>query len=128
MEMIHLWGETTTKTTTEQSLAVLYSRSSFYDRTVEQAFESQVNNLTSSEVQLLSWFAASPHTVILSGDKNDMDTAVDILITDYTCEMNDSDDELNDFKFTWRYADNRPVMNLSESVGIFDNTFSLPYV
>ena len=50
-----------------------------------------------------------------------------ILITDSTCEVQDGHDKLNNVKFTWRYADNRPVVYLSASPGIFTSPYNIVF-
>jgi hypothetical protein len=50
-----------------------------------------------------------------------------VLITDMTCEMQDGDEKPNSLKFTWRYANDRPIVNLTASKGIFTNPFDLRF-
>lgn len=59
------------------------------------------------------------------------------LITDCTCEIQDGDEsstkslgsaeKLNTVKFTWRYTDNRPIVRLSASPGIFTSPYNIVY-
>ena len=52
---------------------------------------------------------------------------VPILITDYTCEILDGDEKLNTVKFTWRHTDNRQIVLLSASSGIFTSLYNIVY-
>lgn len=59
------------------------------------------------------------------------------LIIDYICEIQDGDEsstkslgsaeKLNRVKFTWRYTDNRPIVRLSASSGIFTSPYNPVY-
>jgi hypothetical protein len=48
-----------------------------------------------------------------------------ILITDCTCEIQDGDVKLNTVKLTWRHTDNRPIVRLSASPGIFTSLYNI---
>ena len=50
-----------------------------------------------------------------------------ILITDCTCEVQNEDEKLNTVKFTWRHTDNRPIVRLSASPGIFTSPYNIVY-
>lgn len=56
--------------------------------------------------------------------ETDFDALIPILITDFTSEFSDTDDKLNKVKFTWRFAENRPFVNLYELPGIFNDKFN----
>ena len=56
--------------------------------------------------------------------ETDFDALYTILITDFTSELSDSDEKLNSVKFTWRYADNRPKVNISEDSEVFTTEFN----
>jgi hypothetical protein len=47
-----------------------------------------------------------------------------VLITDMTCEMQDGDEKPNSLKFTWRYANDRPFIQLAASSGIFTSPYN----
>ena len=59
-----------------------------------------------------------------SESDDDFDAMAKILITDFTCEISDKDDEPNTVKFTWRYADNTPQLLLTQSPGIFNEIYN----
>ena len=44
-----------------------------------------------------------------------------------TCEVQTGDEKLNTVKFTWRYTDNRPIVRLSASPGIFTSPYNIVY-
>ena len=50
-----------------------------------------------------------------------------ILIIDCNCEIQDGDEKRNTVKFTWRHADNRPIVPLSASPGIFTSPYNIVY-
>ena len=46
-----------------------------------------------------------------------------IMITDFTSELSDSDEKMNTVKFTWRFMDNRLKAQLKSSPGIFNDSY-----
>ena len=60
-------------------------------------------------------------------DENSPLVFAEVLISDCTCEISDSDEKPNTAKFTWRYADNRPIVRLSASSGIFTSPYNIVY-
>ena len=118
------------KLSVERSTAVLGKRSQFYDVARTMAYELQSEPLTKDECQQAEQlFMASDVRVI---DKNysdlydtDFEAMVPIMITDFTCEISDSDSELNQVKLTWEYADRKIVsLDAKLSPGIFNNVYN----
>ena len=60
-------------------------------------------------------------------DRYDPSTFAPVLITESTCEMQNGPDKQNTAKFTWRYADNRPVLHLTASPGIFTSPYNIVF-
>ncbi|MCH5222099.1 MAG: hypothetical protein J1F05_07255 [Muribaculaceae bacterium] len=49
----------------------------------------------------------------------------EILITDFTCELSNS--ELNKVKFTWQFAEATPKLNLPTTPRIFNSVYNPVY-
>lgn len=106
--MLPAW--TNTKTETARTLAVFNGRSEFFDRTVSKVFEENVGPLTSDEADWVDQLISS-HEVYHFAGVGDM-VLHPILITGATCEVNNGNEAPNAVKFTWRFAENRPHLNL----------------
>lgn len=121
---------TTAKTDVDRSLAVVNGTSSFYNQSVNKTYEVVAGPLTSDEADWVDQLF-SAHTVMRfeSGtlDEDSPLVFAEVLITDCTCEISDSDENPNTAKFTWRYADNRPIVRLSASPGIFTSPYNPVY-
>lgn len=121
---------TTAKTDVDRSLAVVNGTSSFYNQSVNKTYEVVAGPLTSDEADWIDQLF-SAHTVMRfeSGTLDEYSPLVfaEVLISDCTCEISDSDEKPNTAKFTWRYADNRPIVRLSASPGIFTSPYNPVY-
>lgn len=129
VEHLALPRTTTVKVKTDRSLASLGKNSQFYDITTSKEYEVESGPLTSDECLQVEQMLTSPSVRIPFGYgcakyDSDFDALRPILITDYTCEMSDSDEKLNKVKFTWRFADNTPTMEKPTTPGIFDDKFN----
>lgn len=121
---------TTAKTDVDRSVAIINGKSRFYNQSTAKTFEVQTGPLTSDEAEWIDQLFSSYDVFRIEPDAtNDVDPLVlaQILITDCTCEVQDGDDKLNTVKFTWRYADNRPIVRLSVSSGIFTSPYNIVY-
>lgn len=121
---------TTAKTDVDRSLAVINGTSRFYNHTTEKTYEVQAQPLTSDEAEWIDQLFSSHDVFRIEPDPtNSYDPLVlaPILITDATCEIQDGDEKLNKVKFTWRYTDNRPIVRLSASRGIFTSPYNIVY-
>ena len=121
---------TTSKTDVDRSLAVINGTSRFYNQTTEKTYEVQAQPLTSDEAEWIDQLFSSHDVFRIEPDPtNSYDPLVlaPILITDATCEIQDGDEKLNKVKFTWRYTDNRPIVRLSASPGIFTSPYNIVY-
>ena len=56
-----------------------------------------------------------------------IDSMFEILITDFTCELSDSNTELNKVKFTWQFAETTPKLDVPTSPGIYNDKFNPVY-
>ena len=59
--------------------------------------------------------------------QEDFNTMYEIPITDFTCELQDSNGKLNKVKFTWLFEEATPKLNLSTLPGIFNSIYNPVY-
>ena len=122
--------ETTAKTDIERSLAIINGQSRFYNQSTTKTYEVEAGPLTSDEAGWIDQLFSSHDVFRIEPDPtNSYDPLVlaPILITNATCEIQDGDEKLNKVKFTWRYTDNRPIVRLSASRGIFTSPYNIVY-
>ena len=118
---------TTAKTEVERSTAVVNTTSQFYNQRTTKTYEVESGALTSDEANWIDQFIASYEVFrLVPNDCDDTEPALmqHVIITDSTCEVSDGDEKPPVVKFTWRYADNRPLVHLSASLGIFTSPFN----
>ena len=121
---------TTAKTDVDRSVAIINGKSLFYNQSTAKTYEVQTGPLTSDEAEWIDQLFSSYNVFRIEPDPtNDVDPLVlaPILITDGTCEVQNGDEKLNTVKFTWRYTDNRPIVRLSASPGIFTSPYNIVY-
>lgn len=115
------------KISSDRSIASLGRISQFYDVSNSMEYETETGPLTLDYGILLQQMLSSSLVKVTCNHSQaieDFDSFYKILITDYTCELSDSNQELNKVKFTWRFADNIPLMNLHSSSGIFSEPYN----
>lgn len=79
---------------------------------------SQVEQmLTSSQVRI-------PWGIFSSLDETDFYVLTQIMITDFTSELSDTDEKMSKIKITWRFMDNCPKAQLKSSPGIFNDSYN----
>lgn len=130
LETLNLPLTTKTKTDVSRSTAVINTRSSFYNQRTTQTHEVQCGPLTSDEAEWIAQFFSAYEVFRLVPnhcDPSDPLQVEAVLITDADCITSDSDDKPNTVKFTWRYADNRPMEHFSASPSTFNETFDLTH-
>ena len=121
---------TTAKTDVDRSFAVINGKSRFYNQSTAKTYEVEAGPVTSDEAEWIDQLFSSHDVFRIEPDPtNQYDPLVlaPILITDCTCEVQNGDEKLNTVKFTWRYTDNRPIVRLSASPGIFTEPYNLVY-
>ena len=121
---------TTAKTDVDRSLAVINGRSRFYNQSTAKTYEVEAGPLTSDEAEWIEQLFSSYDVFRIEPDPtNYVDPLVltPVLVTDGTCEVQDGDEKLNRVKFTWRYSDNRAIVRLSASSGIFTSPYYIVY-
>lgn len=129
MEMALLDCETTDKVTTSRSIAVINGRSEFYNREYGKEYEVQSAPLTDEQSRWLEQMFSSYNVRHVKDyseiEDDDIGNPEEILITDFTSDICDSDTELNTVKFTWQYAFNRPYLKINRpSLGAFSQQFN----
>lgn len=132
VEQLPLQRITTEKLKTDRSIATLGSASRFYDVTTSKEYEVESAPLTSDECLQVEQLFTSPTVRIPFGIysvlyETDFDALATILITDFTSELSDTDEKPNSVKFTWRFAEIRPKVNIPTSPGIFNDKFQPPF-
>ena len=97
----YLYGATTIKTEIDRSEAVCGDYTQFYDEKVKTKYEVETAPLTIDEAKWLNQMLTSKLV------KHSMEDGSfeEILISDITSEVSNSDKDLIRLKFTWKYAD-----------------------
>lgn len=127
-EMMYLDAVTVTKTDTERSIATSHGQSLFYDQVDSQEYEVTTAPLSTEEAEWAAQLLLSHKVQKVEKDG----TFTDILITDMTAEVTDSDDEHRRIKFTYRLKrQGATLTTLTETTEIarkfsaqFDNNFA----
>lgn len=129
IDFITLPSETKAKTDVDRSMALLNGRAQFYDQSTTESFEVETGPLTDGEASLMSQLVSSHRVMLDSGEEYPIESSLahEILITDSTIEVSNTDEKPNTAKFTWRYADKRPVIQMPTSPGIFTDPYNLAY-
>lgn len=119
MEFILLYGKTTIKMKTQKSEAVCGGVTTYYDCNSEKLYEFESQRLTPDMMRWLEELFAS-HLITRNGS-----LSTKVIITDYTYEVADDDTEKYIAKFTWKYADNRLVLDKPYELNarVFTNQF-----
>ena len=101
LETVNLFGTTTIKTEVNHSEAVCGHKTQFYDETISKKYEVETAPLQYDEAKWLSEMLTSRYVT----RQIDTFTQAQVLISDITSEVTDSDKDLIRLKFTWKYAD-----------------------
>lgn len=128
-ELFEVQGVTTTKTKVERDTAVVNRREVFYDRTIEKSYEVQTSALSSPIKDWVEQFLFSPLVKMFNPDADSINEMAEILITESTCEISNSNTELSKVKFTWKYADVYPRINSikRKTEGSFSQQFEFQF-
>ena len=107
-EYLAIHGVTTEKTEVSRSSAVCNHVTTYYDRSVERTYEVETGPLSASQAEWIDQLILS-HDVRFIDPKNpNLYSSPRVLIGDHTCEISDTDEELNIIKFSWQFAEDRP--------------------
>lgn len=118
-ETIRFSAVTVANTKVEQSSSISGGQMSFYDQRTNKTYETNTSPLSRDESRWVEDFFMSrdvrlgdiSSTIDYSDKSISYSNPTDlpkILISDSSCEISDSNSELNRVKFTWRFADERP--------------------
>ena len=99
-ETLYLYGATTIKSEVDRSEAVSGRKTQYYDETVKVKHEVETAPLTFEEAEWVSQMLTSKWVAKHLAEG----IAEEILISDITSEVTDSDKELARIKFSWKYA------------------------
>ena len=115
-ECCQLEAVTSQKAESERSIAVTNRISSFYNQRNEMKYEVQSSGLTHEQAKWIEQLFYSHDVRMGQFDTElepwdvEMTELPRVLITDFTCEISDQDGELNTVKFTYQFADRRPIL------------------
>ena len=101
METAYLYNTTSIKTEMDRSEAVCGHRTQFYDETIKVKHEVETAPLTFDEAKWLNQMLTSRLVKRPISD----DVSAQVLISDISSEVTDSDKELIRIKFSWKYVD-----------------------
>lgn len=100
-ENYYVYGTSNIKTSFTQKEAVCSGMSSYYNQSASRVVEIKTVPLSYEEALWLNEFLGSQRIVKVIPPDDDRD----ILISDVTSEISDSDKETISIKFSWKYAD-----------------------
>lgn len=108
-EYLDVVGTVSRKTKVDRETAVCSGRTMQYDQTVERTYEVQTGPLTDEQVREVEQLVGS-RDIRLCASGHDYD----VIITDHSIEIDNDDESLSLIKFTFRFADNRPMLTASD--------------
>ena len=101
LDTAYIFAATTTKTEIDHSEAVCGRHTQYYDESVKVKHEVETSPLTPQEASWLSEMLLSKYVT----RQIDSFTSAQVLISDISSEVSNSDKELIRLKFSWKYAD-----------------------
>ncbi len=132
-ECCELEAVTTQIAESERSIAVTNRISTFYNQRNEKKYEVETSGLTYEQAQWIEQLFYS-HDVRMGKLDEEMEPwDIDftllpkVLITDFTCEIDDADGELNTVKFTYQFADRRTWLQTDYLTVDHDRIFTEQY-
>ena len=131
-ECCQLEAVTTQIAESDRSIAVTNRISTFYNQRNEKKYQVETAGLTYEQAQWIEQLFYS-HDVRMGTRYGQEPGEVvpqllpKILITDFTCEIDDSDGELNTVKFTYQFADRRTYLQTDYLTVDHDRIFTEQY-
>lgn len=114
-----------TLTETESSMALCGDTFIPYDIEHKRTFEVQTAPLLLSHAKWMEQLVTSREIRVKDTSGTPLAQLPQILIVDYTFEVDDAPGAINTFNFTWKYANQRSYINLSHvTAGIFSEQFT----
>lgn len=130
-ERINFTGITVEKSNSEREVAYIGKYIQNYDIRNSKVFECTSEPLFAFDAALYEEFFFSHEVRMQWGEdmNQEMDFSVmeKIIISDSTCEISDSDSDLNFVKFTWQFADSSVKQILPKSSKIFDDKYNFSF-
>lgn len=126
-EEIWLPGVVTENTKVSRSTARTYSRSFFYNNRPDFSTQLTTDGIPRMDADRAAQLCESTDVWIWQESHPEVSSAScwqPILITDFKCELSDSDEQLNTLKITWQHAANRRLLDAQDDHDIFDSTFT----
>lgn len=125
--------QTTTKSKVDSSTAVGIEQTWQYDRRLEKTYETETSALSMPELRWFEQILNSGEVALVDFSNKNEEPWADsprIIITDSTCEVSDSDAELQRIKFTWQFCDNNPELGIgyvptTPDDGIFTDEYDI---
>ncbi len=127
-ESIDLKGLMTEKTKVEKETAIVAGKRVAYNQRTEKEYEFVSEGLTDSEAVSIDQLLNSHKVWVFVDGK-----ATPIIITDHTCENDNNNEAQPNIKFTWIFADQRPLINPEamaaslQKPGIFTQEFTYQF-
>ena len=133
IETCQIECQTTTKSKVDSSTAVGMEQTWQYDRRLEKTYETETAALTMPELRWFEQILNSDNVALVDfANKNEEPWADSprIIITDSTCEVSDSNSELQRIKFTWQFRENNPELGIgyvptTPDDGIFTDEYDI---
>ncbi len=134
-ECIELCCITTTKQKVERSTALTNGQYSFYDQSEEQIFEVESATIPLDVARWIEQLFTSHKVRFIDYSYTEWETLDDfpeILITESSCEISDSDENLNKVKFSYRFTHKEPRLHTrfigdSYAQGVFTSEFNTSF-
>ncbi len=128
-EYIDIVGTMVTKTELSHDTAVCGGTAVQYDRSISRTYQVTTEPIPTEEVAMYEQFLTSHDISILADSR-----FTKAIITDHTAEPSNDDGSLTTFKFSWRFASERPYLFRSPLDGllppkgnVFNDVFSQEY-
>lgn len=115
-DAIRIPGVFKEKSTADRSTATVNGLAQFYDQSSLTEFSIDSAPLTYDECKLFQQLCISRSA---SDELNRQ-----ILITDFSCEISDTDEKPNSVKITWRLQLSSPCLTAEDSTGIFTSQYN----
>jgi hypothetical protein len=129
LEYCEVVGTTTTKTDVSTDSAVVGGVTIQYNHLATRTYAVETAALLHHQANAIDQLFNSRDIALIDTNGEELP----IIITEHTCEISDTDEQLQTVKFTWRFADERPrllaeVANMHPAAGVFSDVFNLNFV
>ena len=111
-EFIDVVGDTSDESEITRQLAVCGGRSVHYDQKSVRSYVVSTGPVNVDQAKAYRQMFASRDVRLIESPGS---KGIPVLITDSECKISSDDASLQSFKFTWRFADNRPRLGAAEA-------------